>query len=56
MGASTIDYVILRYDYMISKFKVLPKLIGSLSYKHDKIPYSQLKIERVKLCRNEHTP
>ena len=29
MGASTIDYVILRDDYMISKFKVLPKLVES---------------------------
>ena len=29
MGASTIDYVILREDYMISKFKVLPKLVES---------------------------
>ena len=27
MGASTIDYVILREDYMIRKFKVLPKLV-----------------------------
>ena len=27
MGASTIDYVILREDYMISKFKVLAKLV-----------------------------
>ena len=24
MGASTIDYMILKEDYMISKFKVLP--------------------------------
>ena len=29
IGASTIDYVILREDYMISKFKVLPKLVES---------------------------
>ena len=29
MGASTIDYVILREDYMISKFKALPKLVES---------------------------
>ena len=29
MGASTIDYVILREDYMISKFKILPKLVES---------------------------
>ena len=29
MGASTIDYMILREDYMISKFKVLPKLVES---------------------------
>ena len=29
MGASTIDYVILREDYMISKFKVLAKLVES---------------------------
>ena len=29
MGASTIEYVILRDDYMISKFKVLPKLVES---------------------------
>ena len=29
MRASTIDYVILREDYMISKFKVLPKLVES---------------------------
>ena len=29
MGASTINYVILRDDYMISKFKVLPKLVES---------------------------
>ena len=28
-GASTIDYLILREDYMISKFKVLPKLVES---------------------------
>ena len=29
MGASTIDYMILREDYMIRKFKVLPELVGS---------------------------
>ena len=29
MGASTIDYMILREDYMTSKFKVLPKLVES---------------------------
>ena len=29
MGASTIDYMILREDYMISKFKALPKLVES---------------------------
>ena len=29
MGASTIYYVILREDNMISKFKVLPKLVES---------------------------
>ena len=29
MRASTIDYMILREDYMISKFKVLPKLVES---------------------------
>ena len=29
MGASTIDHVILREDYMISKFEALPKLVGS---------------------------
>ena len=29
MGASTIDYMILREDYMISKFEVLPKLVES---------------------------
>ena len=29
MGTSTIDYVILREDYMISKFKVIPKLVES---------------------------
>ena len=29
MGASTIDYVILKEDYMIRKFKVLPKLVES---------------------------
>ena len=29
MRASTIDYVILRKDHMISKFKVLPKLVES---------------------------
>ena len=27
MGVSTIDYMILREDYMISKFKVLPILV-----------------------------
>ena len=53
MGASTIDYLILREDYMISKFSSTEiSRIGSLSYK---IPNSQFKIERVKLCRNEHT-
>ena len=53
MGASTIDYMILREDYMISKFSSTEiSRIRSLSYK---IPYSQFKIERVKLCRNEHT-
>ena len=29
MGASTIDYMILREDYMISKCKALPKLVES---------------------------
>ena len=29
MGASTIDYMILSGDYMISKFKILPKLVES---------------------------
>ena len=29
MGASTIEYMILREDYMISKFKILPKLVES---------------------------
>ena len=29
MRASTIDYVILREDYMISKFKVVAKLLES---------------------------
>ena len=29
MGASTIDYVILRDDYMISTFKALPNLVES---------------------------
>ena len=29
MGTSTIDYVLLRDEYMISKFKVLPKLVES---------------------------
>ena len=29
MGASTINYVILKEDYMISKFKVLAKLVES---------------------------
>ena len=29
MGASSIDYVILREDYMISKCKVLPKSVES---------------------------
>ena len=29
MGVSTIDYMILREDYKISKFKVLPKLVES---------------------------
>ena len=28
-GASTIDYMILREDFMISKIKVLPKLVES---------------------------
>ena len=53
MGASTIDYVLLRDDYMIGKFKFTENSrIGSLSYK---IPYSQFKIERVGLYRNIHT-
>ena len=29
MGASTIDYMILSGDYMVSKFKILPKLVES---------------------------
>ena len=32
MGASTIDYVILRENHMISKFKFLPKLVESDHY------------------------
>ena len=41
---STIDHVVLREIDLISKFKVLSKLIESLFYK---MPYSHYKIKRV---------
>ena len=54
MGASTIDYMILREDYMISKFKVLPKLVES-DHRPIKFHILNSKLKELSSCRNELT-
>ena len=48
MGASTIDYMILREDYMISKFKALPKLVES--------DHCLIKFHILMLMTHHHVP